>query len=508
MSQIFRHESFRRPARTLTFALLVATMLAGGCSSSDDETGKDGSSPPDAGEGETGNSLGGVDLGGEYRDPTTSETARQLGLDFAKRQQQPQDADRRLERIARDLLVIADENERKGYFDIARQNRLDVVKVRQTLYGDDSWQVTSAMIDLNHHKWYAALSDEARRVLDDSSEQEKAAVEFYNTGDYAKATDEALKVLKVWQDQGGEGQVHYAFLLYVLAGYQQRQGDFQRAESYHQQAVKLFGKLLGERHPDYASVLDNLAVMYQDQGHFDVAKPYFVRANEIRSDTLGTEHFGYALGLNNLAALYQDMGDLSAAAPLFQQVVDILAKHKSVGEQHVYYAAALKNLAVVYLEAGNLNEAQSLVRKALAIHESAFRGTRHINYGISKRVMGRIEQQRRDYKKAEGLLQESLSVLANPSAGKNPAYAKTQLFLGQVYLAQGKYQEAEPALKDSLSAMQLLLGPSHPKLARNLSSYAELLRKTGRAAQAGTFEGRAREIQARMSSRPTGTTKQ
>ena len=508
--QLTRCRSLVLPTRLVTLTIVVALFLAAGCSSStEEEIAKSESAEGQADDNVDDGPLGTtVDLGNPYSDPSTSDTAERLGKQLARRRvQQQQDPDRELERIALHALRSADDNERKGYFDIARENRETVLKIRRRLYGDNSWQVTSAMIDLNHHKWYAALGDEQRRALDDSSKLERSAVEFYDKGEYAKAIDEALKVLKVWQDQGGEGQVHYAFLLYVLAGYEQRQGDFQRAESYHRQSVKLFGDLLGEHHPDYASVLDNLAVMYQDQGHFDVAKPFFTKANEIRVETLGTDHFAYALGLNNLAALYQDMGDLAAAGPVFQQVLDALAKHKSVGPQHIYYAAALKNLAVVYLESGDLNNAQSLVTPALKIHAKTSLGARHVNYAISKRVMGRIEQQRRDYKKAEALLRESLNLLGS-SARKNPAFAKTQLFLGQVYLAQGKYQEAEPALKDSLANMQLLLGPKHPKLARNLSSYAELLRKTGRAGEAGTLEVRAREIQARMANRTRRTTQQ
>ena len=496
------------PARSTALALFVAILLAGGCNSSEDAENNDGSggsSAPQDGDPVDGNLDGSVDLGLPFRDGSTSETAKKLGDLFAEARQ-PKDLDKERERYAMHLLRSADENERKGYFDIARENREEVVRIRKLLYGDHSWQVTSALVDLDHHKWYAALSADQRRVLDDSSELERNAVEFYNKGEYAKATSEALQVLRVWQDQGGEGQVHYAFLLYVLAGYQQRQGDFQRAESYHLESVKLFGALLGEHHPDYASVLDNLAVMYQDQGHFESAKRNFLQANEIRAETLGTDHFGYALGLNNLAALHQDMGEPDAARPLFQQVLDILAKHKSVGEQHVYFAAALKNLAVVHLESGDLNEAQALVTKALKIHENTLRGVKHINYAITLRVMGRIEQQRRDYNKAEGLLQESLNVLGRSTVRKNPAYAKTQLFLGQVYLAQGKFQQAEPALKNSLASMQLLLGPSHPKLARSLNSYAELLRKTGRTGEASTLESRAREIQARMANRTRRTT--
>ena len=248
--------------------------------------------------------------------------------------------------------------------------------------------------------------------------------------------------------------------------------------------------------------------MYQDQGRFEKARPTFVRANEIRAETLHTDHLRYALGLNHLAALEQDTGDLRAAAALFQQVLELLAQHEDVGDQHVYYAAALKNLAVVYLEGGDLVEAQSLVTKAMKIHEKTRLGMKHINYAIAKRVMGRIEQQRHDYKKAEDLLQESLNILGRSAARRNPAFAKTQLILGQVYLAQGNYQDAEPALKESLANMQLLLGPSHPKLARNLNSYADLLRKTGRGGEAGTLESRARKIQALMSRRPTRTTQQ
>jgi hypothetical protein len=57
---------------------------------------------------------------------------------------------------------------------------------------------------------------------------------------------------------------------------------------------------------------------------------------------------------------------------------------------------------------------------------------------------------------------------------------------------QGKDEEAELLFRRALTIREQILGARHPALSATLEAYAELLRKTGREAEAGLLEGRAR----------------
>ena len=71
--------------------------------------------------------------------------------------------------------------------------------------------------------------------------------------------------------------------------------------------------------------------------------------------------------------------------------------------------------------------------------------------------------------------------------------------LAALYRAQhpGKYEQAEPLYQRALTISEKALGPEHPDVAKSLDNYADLLRKTGRNAEAESLEKRARAIRAK-----------
>lgn len=69
--------------------------------------------------------------------------------------------------------------------------------------------------------------------------------------------------------------------------------------------------------------------------------------------------------------------------------------------------------------------------------------------------------------------------------------------MGHFYHIQGKYQQAEPLLKQVLEIQEKILGAKHPALAEVLETYAVLLRETGRTAEAAEMEARAKAIRSK-----------
>jgi len=73
--------------------------------------------------------------------------------------------------------------------------------------------------------------------------------------------------------------------------------------------------------------------------------------------------------------------------------------------------------------------------------------------------------------------------------------------LARIYGSEGRYPEAESLLKRSLAILEKTRGAKAPELVGNLESYAGVLRRMSRSADAAEIEARAEAIRAEH---PTG----
>ncbi len=69
--------------------------------------------------------------------------------------------------------------------------------------------------------------------------------------------------------------------------------------------------------------------------------------------------------------------------------------------------------------------------------------------------------------------------------------------LATLYETEGKYTEAEPLCKRSLTILEKALGPDQLDVAQSLENYAALLRENGRDTEAIAMEARAKAIRAK-----------
>lgn len=74
--------------------------------------------------------------------------------------------------------------------------------------------------------------------------------------------------------------------------------------------------------------------------------------------------------------------------------------------------------------------------------------------------------------------------------------ARSLNVLALLYKAQGKYSEAEPLYKRSLTIKEKALGPEHPLVATTLRNLAALYRNMNRTSEAEALEERASKIEA------------
>ncbi|MDF5733516.1 MAG: tetratricopeptide repeat protein [Rhizonema sp. PD38] len=73
----------------------------------------------------------------------------------------------------------------------------------------------------------------------------------------------------------------------------------------------------------------------------------------------------------------------------------------------------------------------------------------------------------------------SLAIYETVLGPVHPAVATSLNNLASLYLAQKKYQKAEPLYQRSLAIREKVLGPVHPLIATSLNNLAELYRRQG-----------------------------
>ncbi|MCZ6745048.1 MAG: tetratricopeptide repeat protein [Alphaproteobacteria bacterium] len=142
---------------------------------------------------------------------------------------------------------------------------------------------------------------------------------------------------------------------------------------------------------------------------------------------------------------------------------------------------------------GNYPEAEKHI--AAAVKEAEGFGPQDPRLAASLLGLGELYLHQRRYAEAESLLKRGLAIREKALGPEHPDVAGSLNNLAALYDDQGKYAEAEPLVKRVLAIFENALGPEHPDVAASLENYAALLRETGHSAEAADMEARAKAIQ-------------
>ena len=150
---------------------------------------------------------------------------------------------------------------------------------------------------------------------------------------------------------------------------------------------------------------------------------------------------------------------------------------------------------VTALRAGKFAEAEKNFAEAL--EEAETFGTNDMRIGATLDYLAQVYVEQKEFAKAEKAVTKSIEIWDKGLTPDHPAYgflAERIAVLGDIHSMQEKYVDAERLLRRALNMLFSIYGPGHPEMAAPLDSYAELLRKTGREAEAAQMERRANSL--------------
>jgi len=233
-----------------------------------------------------------------------------------------------------------------------------------------------------------------------------------------------------------------------LANTYQRMGKYQDAEAAFQSVLVAQLKVLGENHADTSNTMQNLGTVYYRLERPEQAETFTRKALDIRRRVLGPQHPYTVNSVNSLAAISFSLGKVQESEALFREILAI--HEKLLGPEHPRTITSLNNVAVAVERQGRLSEAERLLQHALALknrvlgadHPETLRGKS--NLGENLRLQHKTEAASQD-------LIESLHAQQRKLGASHRDTNTTRVILGRLRLEQGRLQEAEALLAESLA---------------------------------------------------------
>ena len=191
-----------------------------------------------------------------------------------------------------------------------------------------------------------------------------------------------------------------------------------------------------------ANLYDYLADAYNQQEKFDKAIEYWQKEKTIYEKLQDNESVGAIL--YNISYAHLLAGRYEQASVVIDETLGVYKKE--YGENSEEYARATIRAANAYIEANRFKEAENLL-----LSQARKREKNTNLYGELITKLGELHTYTGQYQKAAKYLQEATDVLYLNAGPDSDLYMEAVGHLGVLYMAQGKYPEAEEIFDVTLS---------------------------------------------------------
>jgi len=246
-------------------------------------------------------------------------------------------------------------------------------------------------------------------------------------------------------------------------------GLYDQAQPLLERGVELTGKSEGESGSDYVDYLSNLATDYRLKSEFQTAEPLFRKVVALNEAAHGHNSVAVAHSLSNLGeCLYLEERDTEAETQLRRA----LAIERPLGDD--VQDGARSYLALLLERKGDYPEAASLLREATEISGRTL-GRESQDYLVSLHNMAGAQIDMGDLDGAVKSEQEVLATRRRIWGPGHPDTAYSLNNLGWIYLEQGKWQDAEPLLRENVEVTRKLGGAPNLRYIGALGNWGRLL---------------------------------
>ena len=281
---------------------------------------------------------------------------------------------------------------------------------------------------------------------------ESIAQSYVALGMYSKAEPLLDRALHLTEQGQGQASASYADDLGNLATAIRLQSEYSKAEPLFRHVVALNEKLYGSNSFPFAHSLSNLGECLYWQDKDAEAEQILRRALSIERPLADNLQDGTR---NYLALSLERRGDYPEAAQLLRESNSIAGSVH--GKQSADYLISLHDLAGAQIDMGDLEGAARSEQEVLGTRQKIW-GPSHPDTAYSLNNLGWIYLELGRWQLAEPLLKENLAIPRSPSAMAGPLYVSSLANWGRVLEQKGDFNGAENAFNQ---AMQLLASSGH-----------------------------------------------
>jgi heat shock protein HtpX len=272
-------------------------------------------------------------------------------------------------------------------------------------------------------------------------------------------------------------------------------GEFTDAIQFRQDSVASIEAARGKDSPEITLALINLARAIKDAGRSEEAAAVYERAAASSRPKTSSESVNKGAATMEMATTLHRCKKYDEAERLFREAIKIFSE--SQGADAVNVSLCYSNLGVMYAETDRHEQSLEAYQECLLIRRKRF-GEQSSevawvenNRANCLRKMGRLDQ-------AEMVLKDAVEVLR---AERHSKLASALDTLGDVYLDDGRYAEAEAAFREACSLLRAQPDHDRARLGRFIDRHATALIHLGRDAEAVQIKSEA-ETDASKSRRP------
>lgn len=234
---------------------------------------------------------------------------------------------------------------------------------------------------------------------------------------------------------------------------------FPRATQTLERVHELRVARLGPDHPEVAELEVTLASCRRETGELARAEELLRHAVEVLTAERGPDDPRVLAALAARASIELSRGDAATAASLYARVLE--RQRRTYGPDDPRVAATLNNLAYAQRLQGDLAGAELHYREALEL-ANRLHGEDHPNALMVLQNLASVMNLRGDHDETERLLRRKVE-LQRVTLPPNHWRLGSSLVsgLGRALMRWGRYEDAEPVLREGVAVLETALGPDH-----------------------------------------------
>jgi tetratricopeptide (TPR) repeat protein len=312
----------------------------------------------------------------------------------------------------------------------------------------------------------------------------------------------AWRAIQIAQDQLGNQHLETAEHLHRMARIQEGQMRFVEAEQYYLLALRIREKQLGPDHPELVDQLRQMASFWAKQGKRSEKKrigellvdagllqPEGLQDAAQQAQKMGVPLGQFLLGMQNLNPEFVRAG-LQAQLLIADGVVPTELAVKAIricAKKSIPFDEALEFIGWTP-DSLSTGELKALLRAAdeLVTAEQNL-GANHCGVAVVCMRLGDSYLEQKRFPEAEANYKRSLGILEKFFGPKDPEVAGCLIKLGKLYLLQNRIPESEPIVWRALEIQQKELGQDHVEVAITLEVLGSVKTKQFNHDQAEMF---------------------